>query len=781
MKMIIKSYYLYLFLTFISANITAQNISIRGRVLNANDQSILPFASVELHKDSLFITGITTDSNGEFTFKNIMSGSYLLKISYLGFKSDIIRIEELNKPLDIGAIALKSESLDLSEVVVRANPVINKVDRQIILPTDYQIKASNNAFDLLNNMMISRLHVDPLFKIISVSGGGNVQTRINGVRASKEEITALQAKDIQRIEYIESPGAQYRNEDIDVVINIIVKRKEFGGIVAIEGLNAPFVKFGNENFSVKYNYKLSEWGLIYELSYRGAKERWRDLEESFYYPNGKNIKRTQDGIIAPLENNTHVLDLSYNLFKTDKYIFNAIIKNYFYSSPKDDWKSVVLSQELEKINTQTHQLEKQQTPSIDLYFQYMFSKNQSVSINSIGTYNISKYERTYKEYSGSDTLTNINTVVDGGKYSLITEGLYERLLGKQKFDAGIKYTQISSQNTYIGSESATTKMNQSEYYFFADLTGKLNPKLGYTLGSGLSRSWFSESGNDQLFYTFCPVLQLSYIINNYQNIRYRFSLKPSIPSLSSLSNIEQAIDSIQYTKGNPYLHPYKIYRNSISYSFSKKKLNSEIFVSYLFYDNPIMEDVSLENNRFVITNNNQVNWQKINIEATLGFAPLDLGNLKNFVMFNFSGGFSRFLSNGNDYSHQYNNFYYNINANFIYRKWILSGEFRTFQSNLFGERINYGENQQNLVLLFRPNNFTLGLGVLFPFSSTYKEGYERLNKIAPVKSWSYVNESSRMIFAKFSYDFSLGRQYKSEKRRINNQDDRDSGILKSDR
>jgi hypothetical protein len=774
-------YFLFFLFSFTSNSLSAQNISVRGRVLDGKEQTFLSFANIALYQDSGYITGISTDTIGKFAIEHIKPGNYMLTVSYLGYKTERIRIDELSKSIDIGDIVMESSTQELKEVVVSAGSVITKIDRQIILPTNYQIKISNNAFDLLNSMMISRLHVDPIFKTITVSGGENVQTRINGIKASKEEVATLRAKDIQRIEYIDSPGAQYRNENVEAVINIIVKRKESGGIVAIDGLNAPFIRFGENNVSAKYNYKQSEWSLIYELSYRKAKERWRDLTESFYYPDGNELIRKQEGIIAPLQNNTHVLNLSYNLFKPDKYIFNAIVKDYFYRSPEDNWASVISSQGSERISIQTYQSEKQQKPSLDLYFQYMLPKNQSLSINMVGTYSNTLYERTYGEFSAKDTLTHIFTEVEGKKYAIVTEGVYERFLGKQKFNAGMKYTQIKSENQYNGSEFASTKMDQSEYYIFADLTGKLTDKWRYMLGSGLSRSWFLESEHDRLFYTFCPIFQLSYTIKEGQNMRYRFSLKPSIPSLSSLSNVEQAIDSLQFTKGNPDLQPFKIYRNTMSYTFSKKKLNAELFASYLYYDKPIMEDVFIRNNRFIIMENNQVNWQKINIEATLGFAPLDIGNLRNFASFSLSGGFSRFLSNGNQYLHHYNNFYYNAAATFLYKNWILLGEFRTFQSNLYGERIKYGENQQSLMLLFRPDKFTFGLGILFPFSSTFKEGYERFNKIVPVESWTYVNESSRMIIAKISYDFSLGRKYKIGRKHLNNQDDSDSGILKSDR
>lgn len=49
---------------------------------------------------------------------------------------------------------------------------------------------------------------------MSISGGGAVQTRINGIKVTDKEIAAVRAKDVLRVEFIEDPGKQYSDDEL---------------------------------------------------------------------------------------------------------------------------------------------------------------------------------------------------------------------------------------------------------------------------------------------------------------------------------------------------------------------------------------------------------------------------------------------------------------------------------------------------------------------------------------------------------------------------------------
>ena len=105
--------------------------------------------------------------------------------------------------------------------------------------------------------------------IYIINPNKEVQLRINGVRASVQEVAALRSQDILRVEFFEDPGVRFGNENVGAVLNLIVDRqKNYGGYVFADGRNSPYVGFGNDNLTFKTNYKASEFGLNYFINYR---------------------------------------------------------------------------------------------------------------------------------------------------------------------------------------------------------------------------------------------------------------------------------------------------------------------------------------------------------------------------------------------------------------------------------------------------------------------------------------------------------------------------------
>ena len=65
--------------------------------------------------------------------------------------------------------------------------------------------------------------------------------RINGVKASVEEIKSIRPEDIVRIEHYEEPGSGYQNAE--AVIDYIVRRRNSGGYVSANLSNSFPVSF----------------------------------------------------------------------------------------------------------------------------------------------------------------------------------------------------------------------------------------------------------------------------------------------------------------------------------------------------------------------------------------------------------------------------------------------------------------------------------------------------------------------------------------------------------
>lgn len=235
----------------------AQNIYIKGRITEASQQPVAA-ANVSLWTtDSTLVTGVTSDGEGRFTLSKLKQGDHCLSVSFIGFQNENILLK-LNKSVNLGDIPLQEDAVSLGEVTVSASNVLQRVDRQIILPSESQVKRSFGAYDLLNTLGIARLQVDRLSNSMGVSGGGAVQTRINGIKVADKEIAAVRAKDVLRVEFIEDPGRQYGDEELVAVVNIILRQRETGGMVNFQLSDSPHRVWGENFLAAKFNYKNSE-------------------------------------------------------------------------------------------------------------------------------------------------------------------------------------------------------------------------------------------------------------------------------------------------------------------------------------------------------------------------------------------------------------------------------------------------------------------------------------------------------------------------------------------
>ena len=81
-------------------------------------------------------------------------------------------------------LRMDTSMFKLAEVTVEAQSVIQKVDKQILLPNREQRKASHDGMSLLQNLQIPRIVVNPVENSVKTLANQEVQLRINGSGAA---------------------------------------------------------------------------------------------------------------------------------------------------------------------------------------------------------------------------------------------------------------------------------------------------------------------------------------------------------------------------------------------------------------------------------------------------------------------------------------------------------------------------------------------------------------------------------------------------------------------
>ena len=109
----------------------AQDTSLTGRITDAESGEALTKATVQLFTlsnrkgggvDTTFVSGTFTDAQGMFAFGGIKAGAFLMRLSYLGYKSLERSVTVTrNRPQALGTIRMEADAVVLNEAVVTAN------------------------------------------------------------------------------------------------------------------------------------------------------------------------------------------------------------------------------------------------------------------------------------------------------------------------------------------------------------------------------------------------------------------------------------------------------------------------------------------------------------------------------------------------------------------------------------------------------------------------------------------------------------------------------------
>lgn len=745
-------------------------IKLAGKIVEKDSSTVLEYVNVQLlNTDSIFIKGTVSDSNGEFMFDNLEKGSYLICITFTGYEKMYLLITNLERDLNLGEVGMYNSAVILEDITVTASSVIKKSDMQIIFPTERQQKLSTNGLTLLRNLQLSRVIVNPVDNTVKLPGGENVQIRINGVEVSQAEVIALKPSEILKINYHDNPGLRYGNAG--AVIDYIIKKKEFGGSVSANLSNGiSNLGYGENNFSAKYNYHKSEFSTTVYWGRRDLK--WiRENIEKFVFPD-KILSRTEIGNPTKVKYDDLNISLNYSLQEVDKYLFNARLRNNYNKTPNSfsDRISIIYQAEDElsvKDNTST----KANIPSLDLYYQTNLKNNQLLIFNVVGTYLNTKHARTYQEKESNVLVTDIYSNISGEKYSLISEGIYEKNFPNGKLSSGIKHTQTHLENKYTGNVQENINMNTSETYAYAEYSSNIK-KLNYTIGIGGIRTYNSQDTRKTEEYMFRPNLKLSYNLKDNIFFRYNGYISAYTPSLSDLNDISQAIDSFQIRRGNPNLKTVKYISNDFTFGWHKEKIAVELFARYSYDHKPVMENVYLENEKFVRTTENHKNFHRINLQTSIQILPY-----KEYIAIKIIPFMNRYISHGNDYTHTHTNWGIRGSLMAMYKNWTLVADMNSSYHTLWGETITKEEKFHSINVGYNnKEKWSLSLVVLNPFTKKYELEVENKSSLASYSQQAYSTKLSPLFIMNFTINLDFGRFYSSKGKRLNNADS-DSGIL----
>lgn len=757
------------FLLLFAGNLFLSAQEIKGRVYAADENRPLAGATMRvLTEDSVYVTGFTTDEKGRFE-SEVKLDNFWLEISYVGYEKNVALIQNgERKDLDLGIISLALDTVSLGGVEVVAQGMVHKTGKIMAYPSVRQVEAATSSLSLLKSMMLPQLFVDPVQESISISGVSGVIYRINGVKASLQEVKALKPQQIARVDYSQLPSMRELDSNSGV-LDFILKEPRVGTSLSVGGTSAFTTGFVNGNLNFRTNYKKSQFSIDYNVNYRDYSERRTDELETYSFPDGSTLMRDKRGEFAPFGYTDHHIAVGY-LYKNEKDMVNVRLDNQISSNYNRNRQQMFQEQQFTG-QRDIHSSFSSYIPSLDLTYSRKMKNNQGVEVNLVGTLGNTDYERTLTDRLYGQTLSEINNTTDGNQKSLIGEVYYWREGKKVNLSAGLRATYQYASNLY-GTDEQVNLRNYNAYPY-VQLQGSLG-KVAYTVGTGL-RFQQQRQGNESVnYWRNTSSLSLSYK-QKYWDLQYSINFRPLFPSLSSLSEVIQEIDSLSIMRGNRSLTPYNTLRNQINFSvWDNKKFASVLTLVADRSFHPIQQDIfySPERKRFVFQENNQD--YDVNYGAQLIVQMTDILKLFMFQVF---GGWNYYKSKGEAYEHTLNNFYYGAYLAMTYKGFQLNGSWMKPMKSLSGQYVMTSENNSSINASYKWKNLNAGMGILFPFTEGSKYRTEQLNQVIASDRNVLIRNNRNMFYVSLSYNINWGRSIFQSNKRLQNAD-RMNNILK---
>lgn len=676
-----------------------------------------------------------------------------------------------------------AKTAELGEVTVNGVRVINKVDRQILIPTKNMVKAATDGYDLLKFMMIDGIKVNPVTNSISTINGGAVQVRINDRVASSQDITALRPDEVIRVEHIDNPGIRYHDENLGAVINYVVKQRYAGYAGGVSAWQALTTGLSTGSAYFDYNYKKSEFSISYTIDYRNYDATKRDDNITYLFPDGTERRKNYIGYDTEMSYTAHRVQLGYRLAEPGKYTFDARLFYYGENSPKSGNNQLIKETSQPDLYQYNKTISKDYMPSFDIYYSLNLPHNQRIMANVVGTYIRTDQKYLLRDYLFDQSpqqsvqaapVSDYSYTADGRKYSLISEALYTKTMKKTSLSAGVHYTVNKTENDYTGNTNAETDIKYNNLYMFAQLQGNLGI-IGYQAGMAVNRNSVHQGDIGYTKWNARPHLSLSTSAIKNIFIRYSGSIGMRAPSLSQLSEVRKYENELTASDGNTNLRPSSTYYNGLTVRWSLPRVRFNLSGYWFYAPDIIMASYIPEqqDGSYIIIgkpeNQKSYTQQSVTASATIHV----IKDKFDILMY---GSYDRYKNRGLTYSNSCNSWRWGAEANLWLGNWTMSADFSSVPKSCFGERFCTGDRISNISVSYKYNNLRIRLaGSLVGYAQGYVYKYSTDSKYYKNNGFSQMKDNGNMISLTLSYNFSHGRKYKADQRSMSNSDN-DSGI-----
>lgn len=564
---------------------------VTGQILDARNQPVAG-ATVLLQQaaDSVLVKGNLADAEGRFAFNPVTDGQYRVVVSMIGYEnlySEAFLLDKGKKAL--APLTLRENSALLSEVAVSAKrPFLEqKIDRTVVNVANSITNAGGTALEVLQRS--PGVQVNRLTKSISLVGKEGVVVMINGKISRQpsdavvQMLEGMNADNIDRIELIHTPPANFEAEGNAGIINIVLK------ISGDEGLNGGYsanVGYGRgEKYGATgyFNYRKNRlnWfgGYDYNFNlnpqvftnYRGV-QQGNDFVETESY---------SDRPHTPTSTQSARLGLDFQVSKkTVVGVLGTFFDRNWYMEAENDItyrRNGALESRLLMPNSETNH---SRSFAGNLNLTHQFSPSQSLNfdadlirfdINNPSHYDLLEVDGTgsrsplYQLRISKNTPIRIGVVkadytADFGKKGRLETGLK---LTSMQFDNDVRVDSLPLQQDWVVLRNYTSmaELDESVVGAFAAFSKKIGAKTEFKAGLRYEHTDTHLGTVEQpdivkrRYGSWFPSIFLTRTVSEHQSLNFSYSRRISRPQIRHLAPWLIFSDPTTTQGGNPAVQP----------------------------------------------------------------------------------------------------------------------------------------------------------------------------------------------------------------------------------
>lgn len=607
--------------------------TIKGKVISENNEP-LPYVNVLLYDSTENLTkAVITQDNGNFTIEVNTNGNYILKVSYLGYKTAEVPVVVATQNLQLPAIKLEPSAESLDEVTIVAEKPIIRVepDKTVFNVANAVGSAGLNGLEVLRKAPGVRLDNN---NSVIVEGKTGVLIYIDGRQSflQGDDLTAflqsLQADTIESIEVITQPSSKYDAAGNAGIINIILKREKGLGTRGSISSTVTVGDFARTNNSVSLTSRLKKWNVY------GTYSNYIGRSTGFL-----KLFRTQGDKIFDAQTDSEYDGFSNNIragadyYVSKKSTLGAVVTlNLNDSESRSNSRTPIIDRATGITDSilRAPNSSETNTYNMNANINYRYKDTLGTVFSAdvdYGRYSRERFNNQPNFYVTPDgevlnsIITNQETPIDIDIYAAKVD--YEQKLGSGTFETGLKASQVLTDNTFnffdVVDGTNILNLNRSNRFEYDEKiyaayakynfgTDKWKFQAGLRVestdseGDLTTENEMTEQSVERNYTDIFPSAGITYQAGNNNSFALTYSRRIQRPNYQTLNPFEYQLDELSFSRGNPFLRPQ--YTDNFKFSHTYKyTLTTSFSYSYVSDFFARVTEAVGENRNFLSTRN----------------------------------------------------------------------------------------------------------------------------------------------------------------------------------